>query len=94
MHLSVIVLLLVALLEPISVGAADEAATLNEQECQTDTSTLDQEVDSSFLQEKIFTQQETVADPFSNIHGGGAAPPNEQEGYRIDTAIRCQASLP
>ena len=49
-----------------------------DQECQTDTSTLDQEMDNAFLQEKIFTQEENVADPFSRVHGG--APPKEQEG--------------
>lgn len=78
MRFGVTLLLLVTLFEPTSAegATAGDATNRNEQECKTET--LDQQVDSSFLQNKIFTQEENVADPFSHVHGG--VPSKEQEG--------------
>lgn len=42
-------------------------------------------MDGTFLNEKIFTQEENVADPFSHVHHGATALSKEQEGGLAST---------
>jgi len=66
-------LLLLAFLFCASSGAADTAVM--EQECKQETDSLNEQVDSTFLKDKIFTQESEASDPFSHVHHQG--PPQE-----------------
>ncbi len=81
MRFGVTLFLLVTLFEPTSAegATAGDGTNRNEQECKTET--LDQQVDSSFLQSLFSCSWWRALE-------------RTRRRYRIDAAIGCQASLP